>query len=99
MDKEVFKLSQEVYEKTSWEISKFTEDWYLTAPIYTSDFILGKLQDIVLEKSEGLYRAWYNSPKERYKSMRGIAQLHERADTPLKALLKLTKALAQAGEL
>ena len=71
-------------------------------PLYTSDYLLERLPprlDIVwyltVGEAAGAWGAWY---------MHGISkQTHDKlqfiADTPLKALLKLTIALSEAGEL
>ncbi len=109
MDDELFELCKEVYEKTRWNdesapLVRFEEkDSNTVAPLYTSDYLLEKLprqikehyhitlQFIVLGEP---FCASYDS------SLDPLDTLHERfADTPLKALLKLTLALHEAGEL
>ena len=77
-------------------------------PLYTSDYLLEKLPQsidagrsfavdmfLVLDRPKSLkyrYRAFYTAPS--------YGKRHEVvADTPLKALLKLTIALSEAGEL
>jgi len=73
----------------------------VACPLYTSDYILEKLPNKLGEK-------WLNlSPETSYKGL-WIADYQDNkqvssyiyfANTPLKALLKLTIALSEAGEL
>lgn len=112
MDNELSELCKEVYEKTGWDksteiIRKYslnkvpsvftrppkgmelgvlsgTIEWQ--APLYTSDYLLQKLPKKTWIKHSELWVA-------------NLGRLHLTSDTPLKALLKLTLALHQAGEL
>jgi len=110
MNNELFELCKEVYEKTGWKygepylkynvFSMYKESDILYY-LYTSDYILEKLQHtyyITIENhgfGKNLY--WYVYPygndNEKIEKPTG------KADTPLKALLKLTLALHEAGEL
>ena len=104
-DKELFELCKEVYEKTGWD--------YQNGAVYTSDYLLEKLVPFKTEamgsrgdmmpvnafvfvrrESGNEYRAGYRYNLNGSKYSNGIY-----ADTPLKALLKLTIALHEAGEL
>lgn len=64
-------------------------------PLYTSDYLLEKLLPISAISfgtlTNGLIRVFYNPPMPDYQDYD--------SDTPLKALLKLTLALHEAGEL
>lgn len=114
-DTELFELCKKVYKRTGWrytqrrivkslrgqkindidamnvDLSKHEE----LSPLYTSDYLLEKLPKILLTNADvdGVWTAgtygWYD-----------IGWLEkEVSDTPLKALLKLTLALDDAGEL
>lgn len=102
---ELFELCKEVYERTEWEDDLDHFDAGDT-PIYNSDYLLEKLPNkIEGEHSIGWltlspmnketwsagYEADYIDDIDDYKL--------ERSGTPLKALLKLTIALSEAGEL
>jgi len=67
------------------------------SPLYTSDYLLEKLPKRVNEKTPGVY---WNIIEQVWCGDYGN-ELHfaSYADTPLKALLKLTLALSEAGEL
>ena len=111
----LFELCKEVYEKTGlnkgqdfytnglqWWCNTRKEGWHLSTyghglnndafPLYTSDYLLEKLPaNIELYKYAKRYEATkYANPGD---------SCIVRADTPLKALLKLTIALHEAGEL
>lgn len=106
MDKELFELCKRVYEATGWENDPYKkhinkaekyEHRYGESAIYTSDYLLEKLPRsydgypvTVGSIGENDWQAWY------YNEDGNIQQI---ADTPLKALLKLTLALKEAGEL
>ncbi|NQX14252.1 hypothetical protein HQQ80_21705 [Microbacteriaceae bacterium VKM Ac-2855] len=112
-DQELFKLCKEVYEKSpAWndtsqciwngivsQPDKTVVDWAIDAkyinysPLYTSDYLLGKLPK-------------NTSVEKRYDDCVAILDLRPgnypievTSDTPLKALLKLTLALHEAGDL
>jgi hypothetical protein len=73
---------------------------YRIAPLYTSDYLLEKLPtkindtSLVIETDGKIW--WAHYLDENYI---GGGKLYREADTPLKALLKLTLALHEAGEL
>ena len=91
------------------EMGEYSYPGFMSAhPAYTSDYLLEKLPQsidagrsfavdmfLVLDRPKSLkyrYRAFYTAPS--------YGKRHEVvADTPLKALLKLTIALSEAGEL
>lgn len=102
---ELFELCKEVYEKTGWvEIGyskmEIKENGY---PLYTSDYLLEKLpyklgesippntQWLKVSKGAGSYISCYGTVQD--------ALYLTRSNTPLKALLKLTLKLHEAGEL
>lgn len=97
---ELLELCREVYEKTGWvNFAEFdVSDGHYG---YTSDYLLEKLQKVL---PEGEYvgvsadntakGGWFASISNAH----SIDADHE-ADTPLKALLKLTLALSKAGEI
>lgn len=103
MDNELFELCKEVYNRTQWEgegvwgtlPQDFGKD--SQARVYTSDYLLEKLpkKNIMLSFDEisGTWRTIYCADIFSTDRFRG------NADTPLKSLLKLTKALHDAGEL
>lgn len=106
MDTELFELCKEVYERTKWvfgneddvfDYPHQTEGKHerFVSPLYTSDYLLEKLQprNPVINFHSKLWGATcYDSP-----NVNGSSWVE--ADTPLKALLKLTIALHEAGEL
>lgn len=103
-DSELFELCKEVYEKTGWrgwELVTLRDDGAMFVDeqdksliaekgftvLYTSDYLLEKLPRVHLDPSmHSMWRASY-----------GITSTL--AETPLKALLKLTLVLHEAGEL
>jgi len=109
MDDETFKLCKEVYERTGdkgiqtvhtlqWIETKddVYQDWSGkladgSVPVYTSDYLLEKLPNTVeiKKRDSGDYSALIPS----------IVGALTLADTPLKALLKLTIALHESGQL
>lgn len=101
MDTELVELCAKVYKLTGWGFEEGArllthygeDDDNEQYPAYTSDFLLEKLPaGTEVEKLAGLapsYRA----------SRFSIDNIYSHADTPLKALLKLTLALHEAGEL
>lgn len=105
-DTELFELCKEVYIQTQWDdtyrifvnnqiwnkldfvADKKIQKSNVYIPLYTSDYLLEKLPNSCMV----------------YKHPRGFGakmalKLNQFADTPLKALLKLTLALHEAGEL
>lgn len=113
-NKELFELCKKVYELTGWGqygdegLPYFHEQEGIARkdlpPIYTSDYLLEKLPKKVkggywlmmapLDSFEPSWEAGYYMPKDRLYS-----NYEQFEDTILKALLKLTVALAEAGEL
>lgn len=106
-DKELFELCKRVYEATGWTGTHHV--WHNDTtispvacgyeevkhavhfiPLYSSDYLLGRLpseqyETLQLIKAKNYWRA-------------GVGQMgSETSDTPLKALLKLTIALHDAG--
>ena len=112
MDNELFELCKEVYiqhpEHQDWQgewiiitdkkelkVYKDSENeeygaFNFYSPLYTSDYLLEKLPNPSVHKLTDNWRAFGGEQDT-------VATAT--ADTPLKALLKLTKALAEAGEL
>lgn len=113
MDTELFELCKDVYEKKGWRSAELTEhfmnhdgntvqmssykgayydqSYKYVCPLYTSDYLLGKLPNgVTVSNANGNWGAWIADRSEN--------TLNE-SDTPLKALLKLTIALCEAGEL
>lgn len=94
-DNELFELCKQVYEATGWD--------YQNGAVYTSDYLLEKLP----KKVEGAdWSYWLTlSPMDGeswdadYEFEDTEPRHFEYADTPLKALLKLTLALHEAGVL
>ena len=79
---------------------------HIVAPLYTSDYLLEKLpKKLKRGEAEGSIGTGYNLIEEKWDAMYGennewsTAYYQEFANTPLKALLKLTIALHKAGEL
>ena len=115
MDEKLFELCKEVSEKTRWgdglekDYQLQKNDTVLKAPRYTSDYLLEKLPHTLtglwgnkdgdnwlsLTNSDGLWCASY----EEVVFLKGKPFVGCFDDTPLKALLKLTLALDEAGEL
>lgn len=110
MDNKLFELCKAVYEKTGWNDLSNDAPWYTKhgvvgykrlgiAPLYTSDYLLDKLPRYILVYKTATY--------ERGKTIETVFRTESNqtanevfySDTPLKALLKLTLALAEAGEL
>ena len=92
--RELFELCKQVYEATGWKglgrryINEPLEkdDWI---PIYTSDYLLEKLPFPTEIGCDSFM--WIGKYENRGN------QIWERADTPLKALLKLTIKLHEEG--
>jgi len=132
MDKELFDLCKQVYEKTEWKqqhdwymtdtasktkvtyishegMTKNTPDWYTEhCPAYDSDYLLGKLPKFS-PVAKGCYLTVMEkqTPKDKREDFYWTAgyfcgdgwSFTGQSDTPLKALLRLTLALSEAGEL
>jgi len=87
------------FSQPSEEMLKYAQDtgYARYSPAYTSDYLLEKLPKgiAVHHFDSGDYGAYF------YRKGRTVAGLEDpfRADTPIKALLKLTLALSEAGEL
>ena len=103
---ELFELCKEAYEKTGWETGELLSHRGLVrVPLYASDYLLEKLPNVqnsndisyflqVEKQSSDLYIAGYIDMDGI-----GLPECVRSADTPLKALLKLTIVLSEAGEL
>lgn len=97
-DNELFELCKEVYERTGWE-SKSIDTHYFAerdergeqVPLYTSDYLLGKLPVVTL--SSGYGGSWSATDRKIDNPIVIISS------SPLKALLKLVIALDDAGEM
>lgn len=114
-DKELFELCKQVYEATEWketlqffnqlDLEVYSEGEYEDygmsysfkdgdTPLYTSDYILEKLPE------ESVVRRHYLCTGQEWQAESALASpTTYYANTPLKALLKLTLALHDAGEL
>lgn len=68
-------------------------DWL---PLYTSGYLLEKLPKSINGRQ---LNGWYEDDCTTYGYGQDVTVWHYEADTPLKALLKLTIALHEAGEL
>ena len=108
MDNELFELCKQVYEKTGLgENLQRYEDGkgvpYRNIPLYTSDYLLEKLPLrigrgcwLTLCPLDSAKREW----EVGYYNLTKNFNIYVRyANTPLKALLLLTLALSEAGEL
>ena len=106
---ELFELCKKVYEATGWENDGYVkylnkapnyECRYHNAPLYTSDYLLEKLPEWTTVTKVGNDTGKYNASYELgYTTSLGDTYLQGTSDTPLLALLKLTIALSEAGEL
>ena len=112
---ELLELCKKVYEKTGWTVGDESWDWHTTidakldsmfvAPKYYTDYLLEKLSAITdhvsvkqsnkisIDASKGEKGNWYAHYWLKCR------RVQVKSDTPLKALLKLTIALSEAGEL
>ena len=107
---EMFDLCRQVYEATGWKdthdkfrANGFKVTWGFSGwrrgevPLYNSDYLLEKLPrknlSLMLDEISNLWRATWGRDLFSSERFRGVS------DTPLKALLKLTIALSEAGEL
>lgn len=104
---ELYELCKEVYERfPDWVVTEYPSDWIMTeapnnrgglnkaCPLYTSDYLLEKLNELPFAVNvHNLNSKWMAAYQL------GAFTEPKFADTPLKALLKLTIALSEAGEL
>jgi len=112
MDNELFELCKEVWKELNWQIedckwilsdengeyfidsvTAFIPEFTTIAPLYTSDYLVEKLhnREIRLQKVQAS-KLWFIEDVN-------FPELNQIDEVPLKALLKLTLALAKAGEL
>ena len=112
---ELFELCKKVYELTSWkDTHSRLDDGNHTirnegnevllgskqAPLYTSDYLLEKLVgNVGVEKIYSGQDVAYIAFSIKLKNTPREWRLNSGGNTPLKALLKLTIALSEAGEL
>jgi len=99
MDKELFDLCRRVYEKIGWdrfvkaEQEQWIGEWWWT---YN-----GKLQDepidVLIDGRQ--LQGYFEDDCTTYGYGKDVTVMHREGLTPLKALLKLTLALSEAGEL
>lgn len=110
MNNELFELCKEVYKQTEWDddslwhktYEDYRPDLDISVPIYTSDYLLEKMQitsgwkhgrfylECCRDDINGIrWEASYNSLRSDFPTSMGR--------TPLKALLKLVLALNDAG--
>lgn len=111
MDNELFELCEQVCEKTRWDEGELYCLQDGNIPLYNSDYLLEKLPSALWIEVSGEGKqvalltinmqgngeavAVYALPYDT--GFRGAYS--KRADTPLKALLKLVLALKEAGEI
>ena len=110
-DQELISLCKQVYEKTGWKYGyairdnpkmSAYDDTNVLGYMYTSDCLLEKLpfeirnQTIEVVGYAGHWEAAYSGARD---SLWDTTIKSHGADTPLKALLKLTVALAELEEL
>ena len=94
---ELFELCKEVYKRTGWETDELLSHRGLVrVPLYTSDYLLEKLEEASTEYNVQVY---YSVVNKYWKALWVNYGSPSIANTPLKALLKLTIALSEAGEL
>lgn len=100
--------SDDDYEIKSWESILKSHNGYFLAktckPLYTSDYLLEKLPRDLVTEDDHTYLCVNVSLLDKWAAYYGDAAGNkgtevQRADTPLKALLKLAIALDDAGEL
>ncbi|QEX10943.1 hypothetical protein F6X56_15070 [Rhodococcus erythropolis] len=105
-DQELFELCKEVYKRfPEWKTGRHIwsmkrpvickgDDFMdgMSFPLYTSDYLLEKLQSLMLIQLDNAAGRW----RAEYSDNAGFSTAVY-ADTPLKALLKLVIALANAG--
>lgn len=107
---ELAELCKKVYEKTGWIVGDESWEWHTTtdakldsmfiAPKYYTDYLLEKLPEWTRVQKIGNDTGKYSASYELdYTTSLGDTALVGSSDTPLNALLKLTIALSEAGEL
>ena len=111
-DKELLELCKKVYEKTGWTVGDESWYWHTTtdakldsmfiAPKYYTDYLLEKLQSWFYDMGAsdfGQFNVTMLADVYIAKVRGHDGEFSEQAaaDTPLKALLKLTIALDKAG--
>ncbi len=108
---ELFELCREVYEKTGWKPTDWQHGDEGGQPLYTSDYLLEKLQQLANTDRNQLHL--FTDTNNGYSAKMTISggsygeedyHWYEISDgyghrTPVLALLKLTIALSEAGEL
>lgn len=107
---ELYELCKEVYGRTGWDgegvwgtlPQDFGKD--AQARLYTSDYLLEKLPSPLIFNGNDCAIEVRRTKKDKYMWSANIRHSYGQyfkqiADTPLKALLKLTVALSEAGEL
>ena len=105
---ELFELCKQVYEATGWKPTDWQHGIENGQPLYTSDYLLEKLPPVMQDSYDKKFRhiqmringdgeatACYVEPYD--KEFRGAYAA--KSDSMSKALLKLTIALSEAGEL
>ena len=115
VDNELFELCKEVYKRTGWEQESgyFSPVFWrhngeldsnaidAVCPLYTSDYLLEKLPQGIKGNYLNMFSAGITSWYALYgrTSTAKDTGLYGESNSPLKALLKLTIALNEAGEL
>ena len=106
MDNELFDLCKQVYEKTGWNENLQMYEYgsrlpLCGVPVYTSDYLLEKLPtplyinkaphqlQLIKAGDDFVAQYWFNDDNEPF---------YEAGKTALKALLRLTLELPEAGE-
>lgn len=92
---ELFELCEQVYEATGWKPTDWQHGIENGQPLYNSDYLLDKLP----KNSDEGYPLTMGCIEEWRFYYWGDVIIEGKSDTPLKALLKLTIALSEAGEL
>ena len=117
MNNELFELCKQVHERTGWDELADDHPWITergvigykrngVSPVYTSDYLLGKLPNkikgkhstgwlILSQVNKATWSAGYEADHTEHIDDYKV----EWSDTPLKSLLKLTISLHKAGEL
>lgn len=101
-DTELFDLCKAVYDATGWDDNgaDLMDTFKDGTPIYDSDYLLEKLPEWTRVQKIGNDTGKYSASYELdYTTSLGDTALVGSSGTPLKALLKLTIALSEAGEL
>ena len=101
---ELFELCKDVYEKTGWKPTDWQHGIEDGQPLYTSDYLLEKLQSWFCDMGASDFGQFYvtilaDACIAKVRSHDEDFSEQASADTLLLALLKLTIALSEAGEL